>query len=224
MINLVYISSIIDPPNHIPFSWEKEPRSKYSKNERFEQTKKTISSVREKIPNCKIILIECSKLSKDENDYFNSHVDYFINLFDIKDYNYIYKYIYGDKGYGERNMTIEVINYINDNNIIFDNFFKLSGRYFLNDYFDYNIFNNDKNIFLCSCNYTWCITYIYKLNKLGLEQFLIFLISNEQYFITNTSLERCYMFFIEFLFINYFNEILIGNADTDHKIDGITQM
>lgn len=227
MVNLVYISSIIDPPNHIPYSWQretKEPRSRYSKNERFEQTKKTINTVKEKIPNCKIILVECSKLFSNENNYFINNVDYFINLFDIKDYDYIYKYIYGDKGYGERNMTIEVINYINENNIIFDNFFKVSGRYFINDNFNYEIYNNDKNVFLCSCNYTWCTTYIYKLNKSGLEKLLKFLIDHEEHFIVVTAMEKLYSMFAIDLYNNGTRDTLIINAEINNFNDGITQM
>jgi len=62
MINLVLITSIVNTPN-LPLSYTKT-RSVFTTEERFTQTKKTILSVKEKIPNCKILIVECSKLSE----------------------------------------------------------------------------------------------------------------------------------------------------------------
>lgn len=225
-MNLVFINSIIDPPNHIPYSWEigkKIPRSIFSKDERFEQTKNTIKSVKNKIPNSKIILVECSKLSNDENNYFINNVDYFINLFDIKDNDYITTKIYGDKGYGERNMTIEAIKYIIDNNINFDNFFKISGRYLINDCFNYDFYNNNNNIFITSLNHTWCTTYIYKLNKISVNKMLNFLVDNEELFIKQTSMERAYTYLLDHLYP--FKDTLVLNSDLINNFnDGITKL
>ena len=52
------------------------------------------------------------------------------------------------KSLGEGTMTNHAIKYLRQNNIYFDNFFKISGRYWLSDNFMYNNFNNDKNDFV----------------------------------------------------------------------------
>jgi hypothetical protein len=131
--NLVLIPSIIDTPN-IALSYT-ETRSVYSKKERYEQTKKTISSVREKIPNCKILMVECSVLDDEEYMFFTQNTDYFINLFDTPYKSNIYS-IY--KALGEGTMTAIALEYILQNNIIFDNFIKITGRYWLDDNFNYS--------------------------------------------------------------------------------------
>ena len=61
MKNITLITSIIDTPN-LPLSYT-NCRSVFTKQQRFEQTQNTIASIREKIPDNKIILIECSPLN-----------------------------------------------------------------------------------------------------------------------------------------------------------------
>ena len=140
MDNLLLIPSIIKTPN-LPLSYI-ENRSVYSHNERYEQTKKTIISVKEKIPNCKIILVECSDLEDDQLSYLKNNVDYFINLINNPiDMEYIYS---KSKSLGESTMTMRAIEFIFNNNLKFDNFFKLTGRYWLSDNFLYTNFENDK--------------------------------------------------------------------------------
>ena len=68
MINLVLITSIIATPN-IPLSYT-PTRSVFTHNERFEQTKYTIQSIKEKIPNAKIFIVECSFLTEEQNVFF----------------------------------------------------------------------------------------------------------------------------------------------------------
>ena len=67
MTNLVLITSIIKTPD-IPLSYI-STRSVFTHNERFEQTKKTIQTIREKIPNSKILIVECSELDNEQNEY-----------------------------------------------------------------------------------------------------------------------------------------------------------
>ena len=78
MANLTLITSIINTPN-TPLSYT-NVRSIYTKDERFEQTKKTIQTVKEKIPNAKIFIVECSNLTQEQNEYFTQNSDYFLNL------------------------------------------------------------------------------------------------------------------------------------------------
>ena len=46
------------------------------------------------------------------------------------------------KSLGEGSMTIKALEYIKQQGIIFDNLFKITGRYFLNEYFKYEKFDN----------------------------------------------------------------------------------
>jgi hypothetical protein len=79
MSNLVLITSIIKPPNTRLSYGE---RSVYTHKERFEQTKYTIQTIREKIPNSKIFILECSPLTNEEEQYFVNNSDYFINVYE----------------------------------------------------------------------------------------------------------------------------------------------
>ena len=64
MDNLVLITSVINTPN-TPLSYT-NTRSVFSRQDRFEQTKKTIKSVREKLSNSKIII--CLLYTSDAAD------------------------------------------------------------------------------------------------------------------------------------------------------------
>ena len=145
-LNIVLITSVINPPNK-PLSYSSS-RSIYSAEERFIQTQKTIASIREKIPNNKIFILECSSLIPSQNEYLSSNSEYFINLYCQNTQDDIYGI---SKALGEGTMTIKALEYIT-NHIIPDittkynisieniNLFKISGRYWLTDNFDYNKF------------------------------------------------------------------------------------
>lgn len=175
MDNLLLIPSIIKTPN-LPLSYI-ENRSVYSHNERYEQTKKTIISVKEKIPNCKIILVECSDLEDDQLSYLKNNVDYFINLINNPiDMEYIYS---KSKSLGESTMTMRAIEFIFNNNLKFDNFFKLTGRYWLSDNFLYTNFENDKIVIhYINNDVNNVATSLYKLKYQNIQYFYTFLSSN----------------------------------------------
>ena len=85
------ISSIIDTPN-IPFNYS-HIRSVFTRDERFEQTKNTINSIRKYCPDAKIFIIECSnyETNKSQLDYLKENSDYFINIWDkIELHQYIF--------------------------------------------------------------------------------------------------------------------------------------
>jgi hypothetical protein len=175
MNNLVLITSIIKTPN-TPLSYTRT-RSVYSHEERYEQTKKTIQNVREKIPNVKILMVECSTLDEIQKEYFTIHCDYFLNLIDQPEK---VKNIYSpSKALGEGTMTISAIEYIQKNNIEFDNFFKITGRYWLSDYFDYANFENTNIVvhYIHNDENNTC-TSLYKLHNTNLSDFSNFLIAN----------------------------------------------
>jgi hypothetical protein len=157
MKNITLITSVIDTPN-IPLSYT-PTRSVFTKEIRFEQLKKTIATIREKIPDNRIILIECSLLSEDERQYLTNAVDYFLNIYDTDDQLLIQRMFTASKAMGEGTMTIYALQYLLSQNIKYDNFFKISGRYWLNDSFSYQIYDNsmsciryidfDYNVYTC---------------------------------------------------------------------------
>lgn len=171
--NIVLITSVINTPNK-PLSYSKT-RSVFSRKDRFEQTKKTIKSVREKLSNSKIIIVECSDFNEEENNYFKENCDYILNLWDKKN---LHDSIFGiSKSLGEGIMTIEALKYIEELNLEYNFLYKISGRYWLNENFKIesiqnNIFKrinkNENNIF----------TALYKIDKITAKKLLIFLINN----------------------------------------------
>jgi hypothetical protein len=171
MSNLVLITSVINTPN-IPLSYS-NTRSVFSRYERFVQTKKTIESIKNNLPNDKIIIVECSELNQEETDYLNDTCDYILNLWEKKE---LHDSIFGiSKSLGEGTMTMEALNYIKD--LEYNYLYKISGRYWLNTNFEIgkiqcNVFkrinNNENNIF----------TALYKIDKNTVEQLLLFLTKN----------------------------------------------
>ena len=113
----------------------------YTKEERYQQTKKTIKSL-DAIPDKFVILIEGSDLEMEKENYLKNNVDLYKNLFvDKKKYKNIKsKY----KSLGEVTQTIEAIDFIKSLDLRFDNFIKITGRYELTKNFAYSNFENDK--------------------------------------------------------------------------------
>jgi len=178
MKDIILITSVIRPPDK-PLSYT-NIRSIFTPNERFEQTKKTIESVKQKIPNYIIFLIECSQLTEEEYTYFKTNVDIFINIMDTNNQNIIDCIYSHSKSLGEGSQTIFALQYLLNNNIEYNNFFKLSGRYWLSDNFNYDNFNNkDIVIKYINDNSNNCFTALYKLpSKEIVYSFLNFLVSN----------------------------------------------
>ena len=175
MTNLVLITSVICIENK-PLSYT-NTRSVFSHEERFEQTKYTIQTIREKIPDSKIFIVECSNLTKDMTEYLVEHSDYFLNLYDDEE---IRNNTTGlSKALGEGTQTIHAIKYIQNNNIKYHNLFKITGRYWLSDYFNYcNFENDDIIIYDADKNISNTGTSLYKLHKTNVNDFMIFLNRN----------------------------------------------
>jgi hypothetical protein len=144
--NIVIITSKIYVSNN-EFSYTKN-RSIYTKDERYDDTMITINSVKEKIKDSYVILFDNSLFSQDEYNNLKNSVDCFINITNDDDLNfYTNKFKY--KAFSEMFQLIKCYEYflskINKKHI--KNIFKISGRYYLNDDFDYNNFDNNDNIF-----------------------------------------------------------------------------
>jgi len=177
--NLILITSIINTPD-IPLSYS-NIRSYYTNEERFQQTVNTIKTIKDKIPNVKIMIVECSNLEQDKLLYLTQNCDYFLNLIDQPDkVSNIYS---NSKSLGEGTMTIYALEYILKNNIIFKHFFKITGRYYLTEEFNYSNFNNYNIVCINgnltnSDNYKVIHTSFYKIYYSNIKELLEYLISN----------------------------------------------
>ena len=161
-MNVVLIPSIVDTPK-TSLSYC-ETRSVYSRQERFSHMIKTIENIRLKIPNNFIVLVECSLLTKEEENFFLSNVDLFVNLYKNEE---VREEIYSpSKSLGEGTMTIFGIRSLLKRNIEWNNFFKITGRYWLNEDFDFEKFNHNYSMIKCIENDKKNVyTCFYKLNR-----------------------------------------------------------
>lgn len=128
--------------------FQQDKFSEYSEQQRFEQTLKTIESVREKVPESYIVLFECSSssISEKHKDVFRDKCDLFLEFYDEPVLKQIYENIekrpelitYG-KSLLETRGLLNSLYFIAQNNLFSDSqrIFKLSGRYLLNE--DFNI-------------------------------------------------------------------------------------
>ena len=124
-------------------------RSLYSPEERFQQTLKTIESIRNLNDGSLILLIECSDISDEMKTIFKEKTDIFINCFDNEEAKK--SCLNTDKkGYGEAVKSFIAIDYILKNNIEFDRIFKISGRYTITYLFDKNNYSNNEYTFKTS--------------------------------------------------------------------------
>jgi mannosyltransferase OCH1-like enzyme len=144
--NLIIITSVIETTkDHLNYS---KIRSVYSAEERFEQTLETIKSVRFNIPDSVILFIECSPHS-DMTYKISQLTDYYINVIDddIKS-STVRKTAF--KGQGESILMLEAFNFILKHKLDLKQgvkqIFKISGRYSLNEHFNYLQWNDNEKI------------------------------------------------------------------------------
>jgi hypothetical protein len=171
--NLVLITSkIIVSDNPLIYI---DKRSSYTREQRFEQTIETIKSIRQYIPNSYIVIIDNSDLNNTEIIELKNIVDKLINItFDelLNDYTDNSPY----KGYGELMQQVtfynEFLKFVDTTKI--NHFFKISGRYLVNDEFDYKIYDNNENIFKKNekiTNRNYYYTSFYKIDKNYLHKY-----------------------------------------------------
>lgn len=185
--NLVVISSVINCVNkslsyfHI--------RSIFSTAERYQQTLASIESLK-KIPNVEIMLCECSNLLPEYEEELKSKVNYYFNFYNDEN---IRKHVDSPlKGMGEAHIMLKAIEKIEELNLSFKNMFKLSGRYFLGENFDYQIFDNDKNVFANwdNCPVAYC-TIFYKINRVDFSLYKNALLNSLNDLLVQASIELC---------------------------------
>ena len=132
MTDLVLITSVINTGTK-PWSYS-NARSTYTPEQRLEQTLETIQSIRLYLPNAKIFLVECSDISQEYTDVLSKKVEYFFNLNE----NTMARSACletNKKGFGEAVQTKYAVEYLLEKKIEFRRFFKISGRYSLNENF-----------------------------------------------------------------------------------------
>jgi hypothetical protein len=193
--NITLITSVINVSKN-PLNYT-NVRSYWTKEQRFEQTKKTIESVRKHIPDNLIVLVECSEISKEERDYFTNHTDYFLNLHDINSANIIERISSSSKAMGEGTMTIFGLEFLSKNQLQFDNLFKLSGRYWLNNSFRYPLYDNEYNMFRkITEDLTSVFTCLYKLKAEMAFKWLSYLKQSEREFQMGIGFENIFGSFL----------------------------
>ena len=156
-------------------------RSVYSFDELFNQTVETLKTLRTYIPNAYIVLFDNSILDNEHAEQLKSLTDVFINITDNEILNY-----YTDSKYKLLGEMAQMCffyfyyykNICKKNNI--KNFFKISGRYLLNEEFDFNNFDNNCNIIKRNSSLKhieYYYTSFYKLNNKIVNKFFIDLIN-----------------------------------------------
>ena len=125
------ITSVIQPCDALLMN--SKNRTIYSVEERIQQTKKTINSIKRFCPNAKILLCEAGE--KNFESVFGNLVDYYCYL---GNQERVKKAVSSKfKGWGECQMLLESIKLVPECDFIF----KISGRYYLTDDFDLSSFD-----------------------------------------------------------------------------------
>ena len=133
--NIVFITSKIIVSEK-KFSYVKK-RSIYSKQERMSQTINTINSVRKYIPDSYIVLLDNSVFNYYEYTLIENLVDTFINITNNNVLNY-FTDVFEYKAFGEISQTLQFFElFLKEDYLKINNFFKITGRYEINNEFDY---------------------------------------------------------------------------------------
>lgn len=199
--NMVLITSVLYTLNYVGNGentgsniFHPMSRSIFTHDQRFEQTKLTISRARKYIPDCLIFFMECSPLTREHHNYIAGEVDYFFNLHDTMLRGRMFT---KSKAMGEGTLTEYALNYMFENKIAFDNLFKLSGRYYLDERFCYNHWNNDKIVIREFPASKSVFTFLYKMTHKHARDWLQHLYDNERSFRDCVGYEYIYGAFVE---------------------------
>jgi hypothetical protein len=162
-MDLVIVSSAINTCQ-APLSYH-PIRSVFDKNKRYEQTLQTLESIK-KIPNKKIYFVECTDIPEFEEDIRRS-VDYYKNVY--KGNEAVIDGPYKNVGEAISLLVVDTDEY--------ENVYKISGRYYLNDEFNYSLWDNDDTMMWVDDANGWRLTTFYKINKKQNIQWLGILMS-----------------------------------------------
>ena len=144
MKDIVLLTSVINSGN-IPWTYS-TVRSAFTPEQRFEQLRGSIQSIRTFLPTAQIIIIECSEIPETYEAVLRQSVEYYVNLYSHEETR---KICVGSnkKALGEAMQIKCALDYIVNNRIQFHRFFKLSGRYYLTERFKQELFSSEKFTF-----------------------------------------------------------------------------
>lgn len=185
--NILIVTSMIDPPK-LPLCYSKI-RSVYTREDRYEQTINSLVSA-QKIPDVYIVLIECGTFSENEQSELEKHCNQFINLIDEQ--QVVNAVHHQNKSFGECMQIMEGIKRI-PCDILSNamNFFKLSGRYYLTDKFNYEDFDNSSCVVKPIDNKKDNInTVLYKIPTQNCHEYVQYLNTHTHLFAKNVGFER----------------------------------
>jgi hypothetical protein len=129
--NIILVSSMINITN--------KQMTIFSAEERLSQTLNTLKTIRDKIPNPIIILLEGSNINTEFIHTLYKHVDHLILYsYDEKIDSYVNNM---NKSFGEVYKLLSVVNKLQTYD--FNKIFKISGRYYLNENFNINNFTDE---------------------------------------------------------------------------------
>jgi len=175
MYNLVIISSAICTINK-PLNYT-NTRSYFTHEQRFTQSIQTIESIRNKMTDSYIVLIEGTRIPQHMEDILVKLVDYYYNVSSIGWVNTCINGLY--KGQGE---TASILSYLqsvhyNDNVNSFKSLSKISGRYKLCDNFNFELIENKVTLHIEYNNphhhsHIWMSTMFYTVPNLLFSDFL----------------------------------------------------
>lgn len=214
-MEVVVITSVINTSNN-PLNYS-SVRSVFTSEERFNQTLFGIESVRKRIQNAYIVLVEASNIDVDKSLKITANVDLYLNFSNDIHFTEI---INGpNKSYGETQLLLKFFLSDQFKEMNVKNVYKLSGRYFLDDTFDINRYDNEFNCFklinridgFSSTNILpeWYISApsyfvsFYKITKQHIEKFVSVLKDKSELLISRNDI---YHMDIEHLICTYFKE------------------
>lgn len=114
----------------------------FTQEERYNQTVNTIDCINKYMHNTEILFIEASNCNPIYKNNIKQKCKYYIDISDESDT--IQYCIGGHKSLGDTYITLKGIEYIKNNNINFNICYKISGRYYPAECFNYDLI--DKSI------------------------------------------------------------------------------
>ena len=126
-MNLVYITCAVKPTTEI---------SAFPTHIRIQQILLSIQSVRKKVPNSFIVLLETGSASDEEKDFLQLHVDHYMTIPATT--------LVKSRGEATLIHGFFTSQWFQDNRPRFQTFSKLSGRYFLRDNYEFTKYPLDK--------------------------------------------------------------------------------
>jgi dTDP-4-dehydrorhamnose reductase len=121
-------------------------RSVFTPQQRFEQTLKTISSIRALKDGSRIIVCECSPLNEKMEQILREKSDIYLNCYHNAEIQEACIHT-NKKGYGELLQTKYTLQYVDAHRIQYKRMFKISGRYWLTSTFDKSRFSTTEYTF-----------------------------------------------------------------------------